>query len=74
MCFRSGDSNGQTDPARQGGMVRFRNGSRVGITQDDECCPNGHMCIDEGEGYKICYLCYYDTMTGMAGTGSGGGA
>jgi hypothetical protein len=52
-------------------MLRFLNIFRAGVMKDDERCPNAHVLIDEGEGYKICYLCYYGTVTRAVRRASG---
>ena len=44
--------------------MRFLNISGPGVMKDDDFCPNCHVLLDKGDGYKVCPLCHYDTRQG----------
>jgi len=44
--------------------MRFLNISGPGVMADEAFCPHCHVLLDERDGYKVCYLCRYDTRRG----------
>jgi hypothetical protein len=41
--------------------MRFLKISGPGVANDEDCCPNCHVTLEERDGYKVCRLCHYDT-------------